>query len=86
MWFGLFPDEQYEVVKKLELVKDNYYNDLSIDYSLVNGCDNWVSVKNDVPLNIGIQLFEMFKQINFNSINAENRIIPNVTLVLRYNK
>lgn len=81
----LFPDERYEVVKKLELIKNTYYNDLSIDYSLVNGCENWVRVNQCVPFKIGMCLFEMFKQIKFKTVTMDNRTVPVVDLRLEYN-
>ena len=66
----LYPSERDVIVKKLELIKDKFYNKLDIKYSMVSE-DNWVGVKNNVDLTTGVKLFKMFKTISFNLENNE---------------
>ena len=77
----LSESERNVIVKKLELIKDKFYNSLNIQYSMVKGEENWVWVKNGVDLATGVKLFEMFNSISSelysnksNCTNINNKI------------
>lgn len=70
---NLSESERDVVVKKLELIKDKFYDNLNIQYSMVKGKDNWVKVENNVDLAIGLKLYEMIHSISMGIIN-ERRV------------
>lgn len=71
----LYPSERDVIVKKLELIKDKFYNDLDIYHTNFNEHYNMIRVENNVTLNMGVKLFEMFKSISFNLDNNEANCI-----------
>ena len=69
---GLYPEERDYVLKQLELIKDNIYNDLVIEYSMLKRVPNSIWIDEDIEDdNVALELFRLLKEIKVPNILTE---------------
>ena len=64
---GLTRDEQEEVLKQLELIKDTVYPDLDIDRSILKRSPNWIRINQEIDdINNAVLLLQCFQSLHIN--------------------
>lgn len=64
---GLTREEQEEVLKQLELIKDAVYPDLNIDRSILKRSPNWIRINQEIDdINNAVLLLQCFQSLHIN--------------------
>lgn len=60
---GLTEEEQYQVCKRVELIRDKVYPDLDIDITVLHR-ENRVLIKQSVPDDLALELFRLLSSVS----------------------
>lgn len=63
---GLTIEEKEILLKKIDLIKDNIYPELNVDYSMLKHSPNWISIKNEIDdYAVAFELFRLLSNLDF---------------------
>lgn len=63
---GLTREEQYEIVKKIEIIQHHIYPELDVSYSFLKRNPNTISINQEIPdEEVAFDVFKCLKAINF---------------------